>query len=255
MKVSAPVRPYYSAKGASTAFYDLVTAKDASLSGDIDLYASLAPAGGSILELGAGTGRVAVALAEQGFHVTGLDIAPAMLDQANAKRASCSDEVASRLHFVQGDMTSFTLAKQFDAVICTFYALAHLPVGAAWTNTFKAVGRHLKPGGTAAFHLPVPAKMGSTVPPPTSPVFNYSTGDGESLTLFVAKRTMTDRVGRMDLILRYVHAGPKGVQESLERLTLYSGDPDLFAVASGFDRLGEPVALGEDGLVHIYKRT
>ena len=252
MKVSAPVRPYYSAKGASTAFYDLVTARDASLAGDIDLYAGLAPAGGSILELGAGTGRVAFALAERGYQVTGLDIAPAMLEQANTKRATIAPDVAGRVRFIQGDMTSFAFGEQFDAIICTFYALAHLPVGAAWMNTFKAVARHLKPGGTSAFHLPVVAKMGSATPHPDSPVFSHPTADGGTLVLYVAKRSMTERVGRMDLILRYAYSGPKGDQESLERLTLYAGDPDPFAAACGLEKLRSPVALGADGLVHIY---
>ena len=72
------VRPYYAAEGASALHYDLVNAGDPSLVGDVDIYAALAPAGASILELGAGTGRVAIPLAERGFTVTGLDIAPVM---------------------------------------------------------------------------------------------------------------------------------------------------------------------------------
>ena len=83
----AGVRPYYADKGLSAAFYDTVTAADARLAGDIDAYARLAPTGGSILELGVGTGRLAFALAEMGFSVVGVDIAPAMLAQAQAKRA------------------------------------------------------------------------------------------------------------------------------------------------------------------------
>jgi len=55
----AQVSAYYADKGLSAAFYDLITAHDRSLDGDIDLYARLAPPGGAILELGAGTGRVA----------------------------------------------------------------------------------------------------------------------------------------------------------------------------------------------------
>ncbi len=64
-------RRYYSDKGLTATVYDVVTALDPTLAGDIDLYAGLAPAGGHILELGAGTGRVSIALAEKGFRVTG----------------------------------------------------------------------------------------------------------------------------------------------------------------------------------------
>lgn len=177
-----------------------------------------------------------------------------MLAQANAKRAACNPDVASRVRFVQGDMTSFALQERFDSVICTFYALAHLPVGAAWANTFKAVALHLAPGGTAAFHLPVAAKMGSAPPPPNMPVFSQPTADGGTLTLFVAKQTMMERVGRMDLVLRYVVTGPKGVRETLERLTLYSGDPEPYAAACGLSRQQDPVSLGDDGFVHLFVR-
>ena len=61
----APTRPYYAERGLSAAFYDTVTAADARLAGDLDIYADLAAAGGSILELGSGTGRLAIALAQR----------------------------------------------------------------------------------------------------------------------------------------------------------------------------------------------
>ena len=68
------VRPYYSDKGLAATFYDLTTEADSSLAGDIDLYAAMAP-GGSVLELGSGTGRVSLALAERGMRVLGVDLA------------------------------------------------------------------------------------------------------------------------------------------------------------------------------------
>src|SRR5438045_657021 len=83
----AQARPYYADKGLSAVFYDTVTAADARLHGDVDIYAGLAPDGGAVLELGAGTGRIVFALAQRGFSVTGVEIAPAMLAQAAAKRA------------------------------------------------------------------------------------------------------------------------------------------------------------------------
>ena len=74
----AEVRPYYSEKGLTATFYDLTTALDPSLAGDIDIYRSLVPEGGSVLELGVCTGRVAFALAEGGLHVTGMIAASAI---------------------------------------------------------------------------------------------------------------------------------------------------------------------------------
>lgn len=253
MKETAAVRPYYSQKGASTAFYDLVTAADHSLVGDVELYAGLSPEGGSILELGAGTGRVALALAAKGYRVTGLDISQPMLDQAKAKRATLPNAIAERVKFVRADMTTFDLGRTFDTVICTFYALAHLPVGPAWSKVFAATARHLKPGGVAAFHLPVPSKMRGSPPPPNQPVLLSATPAGESLALYVVSQTMDDDLGKMDLVLRYAVSGSKGVKETLERLTLYAGDPEPFAAACGLRPYRDPVPLGDDGFVHTFR--
>lgn len=105
------VRPYYSDKGLTAAFYDLTTALDPTLRGDIDIYLGLTRPGASVLELGAGTGRVSLALAEQGRSVLGLDLAPTMLVQAENRREAASPEIAARMKFVRGDMAALKLAK------------------------------------------------------------------------------------------------------------------------------------------------
>lgn len=249
-----PVRPYYTGKGASTAFYDVLTEADTSIAGDIDLYAGLIPPGGTVLELGAGTGRIALSLAQRGFRVTGLDIAPAMLEQAKAKRARLGSDVADRVKFVQADMTAFDLGRSFDAVICTYYTLAHLPPGPRWERTFRAISRHLSPGGVAAVHQPLESLMGAPPPPPTQPVLRQMAPDGRSLVLYVDSQTMSPE-GRMDLVLRYVVSGPRGVRESLERLTYFHGDPDPFASEAGLRPSGSPVAVGNAGRVHLYRHA
>src|SRR4051794_30468374 len=107
------VRAYYSEGGASAAFYDVITAADVALTGDVERYASLVPPGGSVLELGSGTGRVARQLAENGFEVVGLELSAAMLDQAERRRPA-----NLRLAYVAADMRQFDLGRTFDAVIC-----------------------------------------------------------------------------------------------------------------------------------------
>lgn len=247
-------RPYYAAKGASTAFYDLVTEADKSIAGDIDVYAGLVPPGGTFLELGAGTGRIAISLAHLGFRVTGLDIAPAMLAQAKAKRARLGSEVADRVKFVTADMTAFDMGRTFDAVICTFYTMAHLPPGPLWERTFKAISRHLAPGGVAAVHLPLEAQMGATPPPPTQPVLLQPAPEGNLLMVYVDSQTLSGN-GRMDQVLRYSVSGPRGVQESFELYTLFHGDPGPFALEAGLRPSGHPVNMGIAGVIHLYRHT
>jgi SAM-dependent methyltransferase len=91
-----------SAAEALARLYDLDLAEDP---GDLELYLALAArTGGPIVELGVGTGRLAVALAAAGHTVVGVDNDPAMLERARL-RASRSDKgVADRLALVGADM-------------------------------------------------------------------------------------------------------------------------------------------------------
>lgn len=250
-------RPYYSERGLSAVYYDAITDLDSSLDGDIDLYADLTPAGGDVLELGAGTGRVALALAERKLSVVGIDLAPAMLVQAQAKRARLPADVARRVTFQLGDMTSLRLDRRFDAVICPFFGLAHLPVGAAWRNAFEVVARHLKPDGRAAVHLPLQALLAAPASVEAGgPVLRQQIDGGvRELTLFARQRRYREPIGRFDQVLEYVVTGPRGQVErrSVERLTYYAADPAPFAIAAGLTPDGPPTDLGGLGKVHVYR--
>jgi len=82
--------------------YDLDLAVDP---GDVDLYLALAGRTDlPIIELAAGTGRVAVPLAEAGHQVTGVDLDPAMLARARTRAAVAGEGTAARLRLVEGDL-------------------------------------------------------------------------------------------------------------------------------------------------------
>lgn len=67
------------------------------------------PADGKILDIGCGTGRVAIHLGKQGYTVTGFDISAKMLARALQKSAEFP-----KLNWVQGDMRSFNLNDKFN---------------------------------------------------------------------------------------------------------------------------------------------
>lgn len=251
------IRPYYAEKGLSAAFYDTVTAADRRLEGDVDVYARLAPEGGAILELGVGTGRLAVALAEKGFQVTGVDIAPAMLAQARAKLADLPNRIASRVELKRGDMTDITLGKTFDLVICPYFTLAHVPRGMAWKNTFLTAAKHLKPGGLAAFHLPLAEVM--RLPGPENleaAVLDEPTPSGGRLRLFVLQREFREELGRLDQVIEYVELDARGgvLRRSAERLTYYLTDPAPLAAEARLTPDREPVPLGGVGEIHVFAK-
>ena len=111
------------------------------------LTASAGPAPARILELATGTGRVALALARLGHHVTGLDISEGMLARACAKRAMLDPETADRVSLAHGDMTRFHLDRRFDVVVAAFNALLLLPDAGARASCLAASFEHLRPGG------------------------------------------------------------------------------------------------------------
>jgi SAM-dependent methyltransferase len=244
-------KPYYAPESLSAAYYDLVTAADMRLAGDLEIYAGLAPPGGSILELGAGSGRLTFALAERGFSVVGVDIAKPMLAQAQARLP------AKGVELQLGDMTALDLKRTFDLVICPYFTLAHVPTGAAWRNTFATAARHLEAGGLAAFHLPVAEIMALPGPAdPKLPVMDQPLPGGGRLQLFVRKRRWREDIGRLVQTIGYVEldAAGKAVRKSDERMVYYLTDPGPAATFAGLALDRDPIPLGGVGHIWVFRK-
>lgn len=255
---SPKTRPYYAPGSLSAAWYDLVTAADHRLGGDVEVYAGLAPPGGSVLELGAGSGRIAGALALRGLSVIGIEIAPAMLEKAQTRRATLPPEAQARLELRRGDMMTLDLKRTFDLVICPYFTLAHVPVGAAWKNTFAVAARHLAPGGRTAFHLPsLEAMKSQGAPVPDRPVLSEPLPDGRTLLLFVRERTFRPDINRLDQVIDYAVADSAGriVERSPERLTYWMADPTPFAAGAGLEADGAPIDVGGVGDIWVFRKA
>src|SRR3954468_21022233 len=83
-----------------------------SIEPQVALLAALAAPGNRVLELGIGTGRVALPLAERGLTVAGIDASPKMLARLAAKPGG------DRVHAVLGDMSEVGVAGEFDVIFC-----------------------------------------------------------------------------------------------------------------------------------------
>jgi SAM-dependent methyltransferase len=142
---------YYNA-GIGVTYYDLWI-NPAVVDGDVAFYRACAREFGEpVLELGTGTGRVLVGLAEQGVEIAGLDLSPAMLAQAEAKvRARGLN--GPRVQLVSGDMTKFDLGRTFGLVIVPFRSFQHVVELEAQRSALLAMHRHLKPGGHVVIDL------------------------------------------------------------------------------------------------------
>jgi SAM-dependent methyltransferase len=139
--------------GIAVRTYDIFITT-AATAGDTQFYCDCARRfGGDVLELGVGTARVAIALAEAGYTVTGLDLSPAMLELARQKVAGLAPSIAQRLTFVQGDMSAFDLGRTFPLILVPFRAFQHLLEPAAQRRALACMCRHLAPGGHLVIDL------------------------------------------------------------------------------------------------------
>jgi SAM-dependent methyltransferase len=102
---------------------------------------------GEILELGCGTGRVALDLAREGFRVTGLDLSQQMLDIFAKKLADENEGVSERVQLVHGSMAEFSFGKKFALIIAPFRAFQAVTAQADIENTLACVRKHLTDDG------------------------------------------------------------------------------------------------------------
>jgi SAM-dependent methyltransferase len=127
--------------------------------------AAEAPAG--TLELGCGTGRVALALARAGHRVSGLDSEPALLEALRGRARALGCEVAAHL----ANARDFELGECFGLVAAPMQ-LAQLFNVAGRRSMLAATARHLVPAGRAALAIAAePAVTWSASPgsPPPTP--------------------------------------------------------------------------------------
>lgn len=110
-----------------------------------------APNSQSILELGCGTGTLALLLAQQGYQVHGVDFSEEMLQQACDRKSQLPQELQAKLSFSQGDMRKIRLEQQFDAIISVFHVFSYQTTNEDLAAAFATVKRHLKPGGVLIF--------------------------------------------------------------------------------------------------------
>ncbi len=205
-----------------------------------------------VLELGCGTGRVAVALAEAGLDVVGVDISPAMLEVARQRVGSLP------LELIEGDMREIDLARRFDAVLIPLGGLQHMETASDVAAALGAVARHLASRGLAVVDVEAPHPDDLTAGP--QPLVEHWTRPwrGGTVTKLVAVEGEPSRGLRRvtwhydvqpadgplrrvtaRFTLRAITAGELELAARLAGLavTAWYGDYDLSPVSDGDERL------------------
>lgn len=117
--------------------------------GDVPFYLDLiAQHGGPVLELGCGTGRVSIPIAERGFEVTGIDIADQMLGVAKQRAAAKGVSI----DWIHGDIRSFDL-RQFKIILYPANSLSHLLELESIEACLGCVRKHLVADGRFALSM------------------------------------------------------------------------------------------------------
>ncbi|MDE1170208.1 MAG: methyltransferase domain-containing protein [Verrucomicrobium sp.] len=104
-------------------------------------------AGGPVLELACGTGRITFSLLSAGVDVHGLDNSEPMLRLAKEKLAQLPPDKAGRLHLHLADMTDFDLGQKFSLIIIAYRSFQCLLTPEAQRRCLQKAREHLVPGG------------------------------------------------------------------------------------------------------------
>ena len=198
---------------------------------DIPFYVDEAKrSGGPVLELGCGTGRVAIPIARAGVDVVGLDFSRPMIDIA-ARKAELLGAGCGSLTLLEADMRNFRMnepvARQFPLIIIPFRGFLSLLSVEDEMSALVNIKRHLSAGGRLIFNIFVPdlnmlLQEGDiayhhrdvTVPETGERLILWQQSSADNLNQIISARIIVDQLdesGAMsrrlyrDFQLRYVH--------------------------------------------------
>ena len=173
--------------------------------------------GDPALELGCGTGRIALAIAEEGYRVVGLDISERMLERAHEKRAALPAEARERAQFVRGDMSDFDLGAKVGAVLIPFRPFQHLLEIEEQIGCLRCAKKHLAPGGRLIvdFFQTDPGRMHDAMFQKESLLIEYDLPDGRHVALSERVAAFHRATQRNDVEMIFQVGHPGGKQERL----------------------------------------
>jgi SAM-dependent methyltransferase len=186
---------------------------------DLELYRNFAARCGTtagrtpVLELGCGTGRVALALAQAGFDVVGVDESAAMLALARAHvlEASLAETgLEQRICLEQADVRAIEWVDRFALAIYPLNGFLHLTTVSEQLSALRKIHRALLPGGFLIVDLPNPHAV--LAPDADGQLYvrrHFQSEQGDPITSLVSTRTdLANQV--QDMTLFYDEVGADG---------------------------------------------
>jgi SAM-dependent methyltransferase len=223
---------YYDDPALYDAMYADVTADVA------PLVALMRGAGGPVLEVCCGNGRVLVPALEAGVDAEGLDLSPRMLGALRARLAAGGRSAA--VH--EADMRTFELARRYALVLIAFNSFLHNLTQADQLATLRRCRAHLAPGGRlvlVAFHPAVDKLLEWAAGEKVAKEIPDGTGPGR---VRVVDATSDDRIEQVRTVVRRVEfLDAAGAVTRTERVTLairyvFKPEMELLLRVAGFAR-------------------
>ena len=197
----------------------------------IDLLAEIAGSGRA-LELGIGTGRIAIPLAQRGVPVHGIDLSNGMVARLRAKRGG--EDIGVTI----GDFATTTVEGSFSVAYLVFNTIMNLTTQAAQVACFRNVAAHLEPGGCFLIEVGVPG-LQRLPPGETIRAFHVSDTRWGFDEIDVATQGLTshhfeivdERVERLSIPFRYAWPSELDLMAQLagmrlrERWSGWEGEP------------------------------
>ncbi len=144
--------------GPASKFYDLFASHR-----DVDFYRNLAlRCGDTALELGVGTGRVAIQIARAGVLTWGIDGSKHMLKEAVKKLGVETPSVRDRVRLILGDIRAFHLKHRFPLVYMPSATFEHMTTHRDQNRCLECIGRVLDADGTLALDVSQPGTRART---------------------------------------------------------------------------------------------
>ncbi|MFX0122100.1 MAG: class I SAM-dependent methyltransferase [Candidatus Hodarchaeota archaeon] len=125
--------------------YDIFDTKD-----NIDFFYKYGKKTGVILDIGAGTGRIAIPLAERGVEVVCIEPSPAMRNEF-LKKLRNRPELSDKITLIDGEVQTFKMTDMFPAAFLSG-SFDHIPTSDKIVS-FENINRHLKLGGKLIFDI------------------------------------------------------------------------------------------------------
>ena len=194
-------------------------------------------AGGHVLELACGTGRLTIPIAQSGVEIVGLDLSASMLAHARTKAKAVGVEI----EFVEGDCRSFDLGRKFSLIFMAFNSMQHLHDHASLSALFANVRKHLAEGGRFVFDVFNPKVVILARPSGERRLEReYQDPDGKGTMAFEHSLTYDDATQVSHIHCYFVRRGANGEEvevreEQLHLRSFFPQELDLLVRSQGFE--------------------